>query len=57
MTYWALCPSCGWWKAIRRPASGGPDPRRMPKFAYQKFCQAGCLKALSPVFQEFRFFA
>ena len=44
-----VCPSCGWWKAIRETGAWGPpNPRRMPKFAYQKFCQAGCLKALSP---------
>jgi hypothetical protein len=43
-----FCPTCGWWKVIRETGIWGPpNLRYMPKFAYQKFCQAGCLKLFS----------
>ena len=44
-----FCPSCGWWKVIRETGIwSSPNPRHMPKFAYQKFCQVGALKNLYP---------
>lgn len=45
------CQNCGWWKVIRETGIWGPysQARHMSKFAYQKFCQAGCLQNLDPV--------
>jgi hypothetical protein len=45
------CQNCGWWKVIRETGIWGPysQSRHMSKFAYQKFCQVGCLQNLDPV--------
>lgn len=44
-----FCPSCGWWKVIRETGIWSPpNPRHMPKFVYQKFCQAGAVMNLFP---------
>ena len=45
------CQNCGWWKVIRETGIWGPysQSRHMSKFAYQKFCQAGCLQNLDQV--------